>query len=137
STVSPMWSPWPCVSRIASASTSSAFAAAFGFPVRNGSMSTVVPSCERAKAAWPRYRMSMSVLLLVVMSHELARKLETDRGADEHAQPRLLRNQGADGEQALLGVGLAGGAGQLRLVRARKPTAVLERLVEHALQRRS
>ena len=50
-TVSPKWSPWPWVSRIASAATSSADAAAFGLPVRNGSMSTVVPSCSSAKAA--------------------------------------------------------------------------------------
>jgi hypothetical protein len=49
--VSPKWSAWPCVSRIASAETSSADAAAFGLPVRNGSMSTVLPSCSSAKAA--------------------------------------------------------------------------------------
>ena len=62
-TVSPIWSACPWVSRIASASTSSALAAAFGFPVRKGSMSTVVPSCVSSKAAWPRKRISTVTLL--------------------------------------------------------------------------
>jgi hypothetical protein len=41
-TASPTWSACPWVSRMSDASASSAAIAAFGFPVRNGSMSSVV-----------------------------------------------------------------------------------------------
>ena len=50
STVSPRWSPWPWVSRIASARPRRPSTAAFGLPVRNGSTSTVVSPSESSKA---------------------------------------------------------------------------------------
>ena len=61
STVSPRWSAWPCVSRITSGETSSADAAAFGLPVRNGSVSTVAPPAVSSKQDCPRKRMSTAI----------------------------------------------------------------------------
>src|SRR3954463_2305354 len=99
---------------MAFASTSSALAAAFGFPVRNGSISTVVPSASSEKHAWPRKRMfiartSLSVrhrrwssngalssgrILSVVRGlHQLVGELEADRDAHQHPEPGLLRDE--------------------------------------------
>ena len=49
-TVSPMWSPWPWVSRIVVAAASSALIAALGFPVRNGSIRSGRVSVGELKA---------------------------------------------------------------------------------------
>src|SRR5919201_127645 len=140
-TVSPMWSACPCVSRIASAATSSALAAALGLPVRNGSTSTVVPSCSRANAAWPRKRISIaSALLLVGMigratgAHELVGELEPHRHADEHAEAGFLGDERPHGAGPLLGVLGKGSLGHLGLVGRAEPAALGERLVEDALQ---
>src|SRR4051812_35858837 len=135
-TVSPMWSLWPCVRKIASACTSSAVAAAFGLPVRKGSTSTVLPSCSSAKAECPSQRICISgdLLLVVVVVEQLARQLHPDGHADEHAQPGLLGDQRADRGLAHARVVLAGRAGALLLVRLAEPAARLQRLVEDPLE---
>src|SRR3954471_16526096 len=73
STVSPKWSAWPCVRKMCVGSSSSALHAAFGFPVRNGSMSTRVSPSLSSKAACPRKRISMrriiAPLRLTSLSH--------------------------------------------------------------------
>src|SRR3954452_2831423 len=73
STVSPKWSAWPCVRKMWVGSSSSALHAAFGFPVRNGSMSTRVSPSLSSKAACPRKRISMrriiAPLRLTSLSH--------------------------------------------------------------------
>src|SRR4051794_35488058 len=137
-TVSPMWSLWPCVRKIASACTSSAVAAAFGLPVRKGSTSTVLPSCSSAKAECPSQRICISgdLLLVVVVVEQLARQLQPDGHADEHAQPGLLGDQRADRGLSRGRVVLGCGAGDLLLVRLAEPAARGERLVEDALQAR-
>src|SRR4051795_11735412 len=60
STASPRWSACPWVSRIADGSSSDASTAAFGLPLRNGSIRTRVSPSDSSKAAWPRKRMSIS-----------------------------------------------------------------------------
>src|SRR3954452_2459972 len=85
-------------------SISSADAAAFGFPVRNGSIRMRVSPSASSKQAWPRKRMSMSVCPFVLRDLELARQLPADRHAHEHAEARLLREQRAHGDQALVRV---------------------------------
>src|SRR3954454_6770164 len=73
STVSPKWSACPCVRKMCVGSSSSALHAAFGFPVRNGSMSTRVSPSLSSKAACPRQRISMrriiAPLRLTSLSH--------------------------------------------------------------------
>src|ERR1043165_8989689 len=104
--VSPRWSACPCVSRITSASTSSAVAAASGLPVRNGSVRTVVPPALSSKQDCPRNRTSTAIS---VSSLQYLTKFVPDGDADEHAQARLLGDQVAHGGDALVGVGLPGG----------------------------
>src|SRR5687767_6699360 len=60
--VSPRWSPWPCDTRMKSAGTSAAFAAAWGFPVRNGSTSTCLPSLSKSRQAWPSQRTRVAMV---------------------------------------------------------------------------
>src|SRR3954464_12943635 len=93
STVSPRWSACPCVSRITSGEASSALAAAFGFPVRNGSVRTVAPPDVSSKQACPRKRMStaMSAFSLVLVQN--VEQLIPDGDADQHAHARLLGDQ--------------------------------------------
>src|SRR4051794_29909797 len=73
STVSPMWSAWPCVRNMCVGSSSSALTAAFGFPVRNGSTSTRVSPSVSSNALCPRKRISMrriiASLRLTSLSH--------------------------------------------------------------------
>src|SRR5215217_729481 len=79
----------------------------------------------------------MSGLLLVARRRaglQLARELEPHGHPDQHAQARLLRNHHADGAQPLIGILLAGRAGDLALVGVLEPAALLEGLVDHALQ---
>src|SRR4051794_31798120 len=132
STVSPRWSACPWVSRIALGLSSSACAAALGLPVRKGSTSTLVSPSDSSKQAWPRKRMSMCSALLVL---EFVRQREADGHADQHAQPGLLGDQRADPARALVVVGLAGDPGELALVGLAEEAALVERLVEDALQR--
>src|SRR5215210_7236052 len=137
STVSPRWSAWPWVSRMTSGSISSADAAAFGFPVRNGSVSTVVPPARSSKQDCPRNRMSTAishVLRLVV--HESMSQLVPDCDADEHAHSRLLVDEVADGGEPLVGVRPAGRAQHLRFVGAVEPARRVHGLVEDALELR-
>src|SRR3954454_6030867 len=73
STVSPKWSAWPCVKKMCVGLRSSALHAAFGLPVRNGSMSTRVSPSVSSKAECPRKRISMrriiAPLRLTSLSH--------------------------------------------------------------------
>src|SRR4051812_42681481 len=135
-------------------STSSALAAAFGFPVRNGSISTVVPSASSEKQAWPRKRMfiartclsvrrrrwssngalSWGRILSVRGLHQLVGELEADRDAHQHPQPGLLRDECPDRRQALLRVVGQGGVVDLGLVGRAEPSALRQRLAEEALQ---
>src|SRR4051794_14857611 len=104
STVSPRWSPWPWVSRTVVASTSPASAAALGLPVRNGSMRTVVEPSLSVKQEWPRKLMSMSLGVLPC-GLQFVSQLEADGDADEHPEPGLLRDEGAQLAEGL-GTGL-------------------------------
>src|SRR4051794_24514154 len=133
STVSPRWSACPWVSRIALGLSSSACAAALGLPVRNGSISTLVPPSDSSKQAWPKKRMSMCSALLVL---EFVRQREADGHADQHAQPRLLRDERAHAPRALGLVGLGDGPRDLCVVGVPEEPALVQRLVEDALQRR-
>src|SRR5947209_19477549 len=118
STVSPKWSPWPWVSRITVGSTSSAAIAAFGLPLKNGSLKTRVSPSESSKQAWPRKRTSICRSVLLVGGFvfagtglgggirapvcpggrpiELTRQLESDRDPHHHSQSRLFGNQRLD-----------------------------------------
>src|SRR5215218_10184013 len=128
STVSPRWSPWPCVSRITSGETSSADAAANGLPVRKGSVSTVVPPAVSSKQDWPRKRTSTaisSVFSSVLVEH--VRKLVPDGHADQHGHARLLGDEALDGVQALDRILLARGLHDLRAVGGAEPVRRLER----------
>src|SRR6478672_10094019 len=136
STVSPRWSAWPCVSRITSGETSSAVAAAFGLPVRNGSVSTVVPPALSSKHACPRKRMSTAMSAFSFVLVQDVRQLVPDGHADQHAHARLLGDQPLDGVEALHGVLLAGGLHHLGAMGGPEPVGRLERLVEDRLQRR-
>src|SRR3954465_9014740 len=112
STVSPRWSPWPCVSRITSGSTSSAEAAASGLPVRNGSVRTVVPPALSSKQDCPRNRTSTAISVSFL---QYLTKFVPDGNAHEHAQARLFRDQVADRGNALVGIGLPGSPEHLGL----------------------
>src|SRR3954451_2273601 len=59
SAMSPELSWGPCVRKMCVGSTSSALTAAFGLPLRNGSISTRVSPSLSSKQAWPRNRMSI------------------------------------------------------------------------------
>src|ERR1700754_3711321 len=107
STVSPRWSPCPCVSRITSAGTSSAVAAAFGLPVRNGSTRTSAPAPDRWNAEWPSHRTSTAAMG-ILLGHQLVCQLVAHRYTDQHAQPRLLGDKRAHRGQAVLDIGPAG-----------------------------
>src|SRR5579872_6568380 len=50
---SPIWSPWPCDTRMNVGATSSALTAAAGLPVRNGSINTLCASLSKSKQACP------------------------------------------------------------------------------------
>ena len=66
---------------------------------------------------------------------QLACELEPDRHADQHAQARLLRNEHAERAEPLVGILLARRPRAIwRLVRILEPAALLERLVDDALQ---
>src|SRR3954470_15262896 len=140
---------------MAFAFTSSAPAAALGLPVRNGSISTVVPSASSSKAAWPSQRMFIARTCLSVRRrrwssngalswgrllscvggvHQLLRELEPDRDADQHPEPGLLGDKRAHGAQALLGVLGERGGRHLALVGRAEPAALGERLGQHPLQ---
>src|SRR5829696_3724724 len=136
STVSPMWSACPCVSRMWVGSTSSACLAAFGLPVRNGSMSRRVSPSSMRKQAWPRNVISMSGAPLGSLSHQLVGELEADGDADQHAEPGLLVDERPHGRQPLRRVLDRRRLRQLRLVGGAEPPSLGQRRGEHALQAR-
>src|SRR4051794_9393722 len=102
-------------------------------------MSTVVPSCDSVNAAWPRKRISMVSVLLWVggvrrQPAQLARELQSDRDADEHAEPGLLGEQEPHRALARLRILRLGGLPDLRLVGRGEPAALGEGDVQHALE---
>src|SRR5690349_10597323 len=133
STVSPRWSAWPCVSRITSASTSSAEAAARGLPVRNGSVSTVTPPALSSKHDCPRNRTSTA---MSVSFRQHLPELVPDRDAHEHAEAGLLGDEHLHGRDPLVRVGLAGRPEHLGTMGGAEPAGRLQRLVEDPLQLR-
>src|SRR5918999_3634440 len=88
------------------ASSSPGSAAALGLPLRNGSTRTCASPSLSSKEAWPRKRMSMSVVSRFGFG-QFACELPADGHADQHAHPRLLRQEGlhALNTQALVGLG--------------------------------
>src|SRR5918912_3414309 len=72
--------------------------------------------------------------LEVSLGLELTGKLEAHGDADQHAQARLLRNQGPQGAETLVRILLVGDLRDLALVGVLEPAALVERLVDHALQ---
>src|SRR4051812_16619613 len=135
STVSPRWSAWPWLRRITSGCISSAVAAAFGLPVRNGSVSTVAPPAFSSKQLCPRKRMSTAMArVLRRRVHQRVRQLIPDGHADEHAHPGVLLQEVAHGLHPLVRVRAAGRPEQLRVPRRAEPVGLRERLVEDALQ---
>src|SRR5436190_18277545 len=135
STVSPRWSAWPCVSRITSGDTSSADAAAFGFPVRNGSVRMVAPPAVSSKQACPRKRMSTAMSAFSFVLVEDVRQLVPDGDADQHAHARLLGDETLDRIEPGHGVLEARGLHHLRLVGGVVPGGRVQRLVEERLER--
>src|SRR5438552_2777396 len=115
--------------------TSPAWTAAFGFPVRNGSTSTVVPPSDSSKQAWPRKRMSIfSSCRCGLRRLEFPGQLPSHGDAHEHPDPGLLGEERADGADPLLLVGLRGRLQDLALVKLSEPPALLERLREDPLE---
>src|SRR4051812_31684714 len=114
--------------------TSSAVAAAFGLPVRNGSTSTLTVPSESSKQLWPRKRMSIGSVLLGVV--EQVGELQAGGDADEHRQARLLGDQRAHRGLALDGVFGGDRLADLVLVRLAEPGGLLQGLVEDPLQLR-
>src|SRR3954447_14800871 len=132
-TVSPRWSAWPCVSRMVVGSSSSGEAAAFGLPVRKGSIRSRVSPSVNSNAEWPRKRMSMGSVLPVA---EAVGQLIPHRDADEHADPRLLDDRALHGAEPFVDVRLARRVQHGGLVRRSVPLRGGERLVEDALELR-
>src|SRR5438552_1282548 len=133
SSTSPQWSACPCVRKRCVGSTSSGPTAAFGLPLRNGSISTRVSPSLSSKQACPRKRMSMSSVLLSV-SFQLECQFPSQRDSYQHPHSRLLREERADRGQALVGVRLGGRLQDLRLIRVLEPAALVECLVQDPLE---
>src|SRR4051812_743508 len=135
STVSPMWSAWPCVRKMWVGSTSSALTAPFGLPVRNGSIRTRVSPSLSSNAACPRKRMSIRFLLVVVYLQFVC-QLVADGDTDHHAEPGFLGHQRPHGRHSF--VRIVGQSSHLQgvLVRLVEPAALLERDREQLLQLR-
>src|SRR5215208_4028898 len=111
-------------------SRSSAATVAFGFPVMNGSTRMRVSPSLSSTADWPRNRISICSFLPL---HEFVRQLIPDRDADQHRDAGLLGDQGTDGGQPLVDVGLAGGVEHGGLMGRAEPVGRLQRLVEDPL----
>src|SRR5918999_2974072 len=81
--------------------------------------------------------MSMSVSFgVVLVSAELSCEFPTDRDADEHPHPRLLREQRLDALPARGLVGLGDGGAYLGAVGVAEPAALLQRVGQDPLQLR-
>src|SRR3954447_330532 len=117
-------------------STSSADTAAFGFPVRNGSMRMRVSPSLSSKQAWPRKRMSKVISSGSIVGLQFSGELPPDGDAHQHPYTRLLGEEGPNGANALVGVGHGRHAQDLALVRLAEPAAGVERLDEDALKLR-
>src|SRR3954471_19895333 len=109
--------------------TSSAAAAASGFPVRNGSMSTGVWPWLNSKQACPRNRMSMSALLGQRFS-----QLPPHRDTHHHPDTRLLGEERPNRGDALVGIGRGRGFQDLPVVSLSKPAALVQRLGQDLLE---
>src|SRR5919106_4556335 len=109
-------------------STSSGLAAALGLPVRKGSMSTRLSPSTSSKHAWPRKRISMSVVVSRFGFGQLSCEFPTDRHADEHPHPGLLREQRLDALRAQRLVGLGDRGAYLGAVCIAEPTPLLQRV---------
>src|SRR3954454_24851806 len=114
-------------------STSSAETAAFGLPVRKGSISTRVSPSLSSKQAWPRKRMSIRFSSGSVVV-EFSGQLPADRDSHQHPDPRLLGEQGPDRTDAVVGIGGGRRLQQLDLVRLAEPAALVQRLGEYPLE---
>src|SRR3954452_4477483 len=114
-------------------STSSAETAAFGLPVRKGSISTRVSPSLSSKQAWPRKRMSIRFSSGSVVV-EFSCELPADRDAHQHPDPGLLGDERAHRADAV--VGIRGGRllQQLSLVGLAEPAALVQRLGEYPLE---
>src|SRR3954470_11627027 len=111
-------------------STSSAETAAFGLPVRKGSISTRVSPSLSSKQAWPRKRMSIRFSSGSVVV-EFSGQLPADRDSHQHPDPRLLGEQRPDRTDAVVGIGGGRRLQQLALVRLAEPAALVQRLGEY------
>src|SRR4051794_35069534 len=114
-------------------STSSAETAAFGLPVRKGSISTRVSPSLSSKQAWPRKRMSIRFSSGSVVV-EFSGQLPADRDSHQHPDPRLLGEQRPDRTDAVVGIGGGRRLQQLALVRLAEPAALVQRLGEYPLE---
>src|SRR4051795_1092317 len=114
-------------------STSSAETAAFGLPVRKGSISTRVSPSLSSKQAWPRKRMSIRFSSGSVVV-EFSGQLPADRDSHQHPDPRLLGEQRPDRTDAVVGIGGGRRLQQLALVRLAEPAALVQRLGEYLLE---
>src|SRR5919107_5079148 len=100
---------------------SSADAAAFGFPVRNGSIRIRVSPSLSSKQAWPRKRMSKVGPSGSIFDFQLAGELPPHGDAHQHPYTRLLGEECANGAYALVGVRRGRGLEDLALVRLAEP----------------
>src|SRR4051795_12010674 len=114
-------------------STSSAETAAFGLPVRKGSISTRVSPSLSSKQAWPRKRMSIRFSSGSVVV-EFSGQLPADRDSHQHPDPRLLGEQRPDRTNAVVGIGGGRRLQQLALVRLAEPAALVQRFGEYPLE---
>src|SRR3954471_13095740 len=111
-------------------STSSAETAAFGLPVRKGSISTRVSPSLSSKQAWPRKRMSIRFSSGSVVV-EFSGQLPADRDSHQHPDPRLLGEQRPDRTDAVGGMGGVPRLQQLALVPLADPAALVQRRGEY------
>src|ERR1044072_386532 len=118
-------------------STSSGPTAAFGLPLRNGSISTRVPPALSSKQLWPRKRMSIvSIPSWWLVALKLLGKLPAHGYPYPHSHARLLGEQGADLGGPVVLVRARRRGAHLGLVRVAEPAALVQGLDEDALQLR-
>src|SRR4051794_20676813 len=114
-------------------STSSAETAAFGLPVRKGSISTRVSPSLSSKQAWPRKRMSIRFSSGSVVV-EFSGQLPADGDPHQHPDPGLLGEQRPHRADAIVGIRCGRRLQQLALVRPAEPAARVQRLGEYPLE---
>src|SRR5918998_4265779 len=116
--------------------SSSAATAAFGLPVRNGSIKTRVLPSVSSKQAWPKKRMSIGAPPVGSVGVEFPRQLPADRHAHEHRDAGVLGHQRAYRADPVVGVRRGGGLEDLALVRLAEPAALVERGGQDVLELR-